>query len=417
MDGHFLFLSVEAWKYISMPVISAIVGYVTNIVAIKMMFHPVEFVGVWKPYLGWQGIVPRKASKMTGISVDTITESLITEEEIFGRLDPDRVAAELEQPMIELVDEITDTVMHRHHPLLWEAIPSVVRAQVKRRVRAQSPAMIRDLMTDVRKNVRYMFDLKGMITRVLVREKHLLNRIFIETGHDEFIFIGRSGAYFGFVFGLVQMTTWAFFQQWWLLPLFGLLVGWATNWLALKMIFNPKKPIRLGGYTIQGLFFKRQQEVAADYGALVADQILTPQNILEEILNGPYAEKLFALVQREVQQAIDDSASVARPFVTWTLGSEDYEQIKADAVREVVARMPTTLSHMTAYAHDAMAIQETLISRLQDLPPREFEGMLRPAFEEDEWILIAVGAALGLAVGWFQLIVLFSSVFMERFGG
>lgn len=417
MDGTFLYLSLETWKYLSMPVISAVVGYVTNVVAIRMMFYPIEFVGLWKPYLGWQGIVPRKASKMTGISVDTITESLITEAEIFNRLDPARVADELEAPMIAMTDEITDTVMQRHHPAIWEALPMVVRSQIKRRVRAQAPIIIRELMNEVRTNVRYMFDLKGMITRVLVREKNLLNRIFLETGRDEFIFIGRSGAYFGFAFGMIQMLIWVFFQAWWLLPLFGLLVGWATNWLALKMIFNPKKAIRIGGFSIQGLFFKRQQQVAADYGSLVATQILTPQNILEEILTGPYAEKLFALVQAEVQRAIDSSASVARPFVTWTLGNEDYERIKAEAVREVVARMPETLSHMTGYAHDAMAIQETLISRLQNLTPLQFEGMLRPAFEEDEWILIAVGAALGLAVGWFQLIVLFSSVFTERFGG
>ncbi|ROO31747.1 DUF445 domain-containing protein [Salinisphaera orenii] len=416
MDGHFLYLSIDTWKYLSMPVISAIVGYVTNVVAIRMMFHPLHFVGLWKPYLGWQGIVPRKASKMTGIAVDTITESLITEAEIFGRLDPERVAAELERPMIELTDEITDSVMRRHHPGLWEALPQVVRSRIKHRVRAQAPAIIRELMTEVRTNVRYMFDLKGMITRVLVREKHLLNRIFLETGRAEFVFIGRSGAYFGFAFGLVQMLIWMFFQPWWLLPAFGLLVGWATNWLALKMIFNPKNPIRIGPFRIQGLFFKRQGEVAADYGSLVATQILTPANILEEILTGPYAEKLFELVRREVEHAIDDSASVARPFVTWTLGSADYERIKAEAVREVVARMPGTLSHMTGYAENAMAIQDTLVSRLQQLTPRQFEGMLRPAFEEDEWILIAVGAALGLMVGWFQLVVLFSSVFTERFG-
>ncbi len=416
MDGSFLYLSVETWKYISMPVISAVVGYVTNVVAIKMMFYPVEFIGAYKPWLGWQGIVPRKASKMTGISVDTITESLITEDEIFSRLDPARVADELEAPMIELTDEITDTVMYRHHPTLWEALPLVVRSQIKRRVRAQAPTIIRELMNEVRSNVRYMFDLKGMITRVLVREKNLLNRIFLETGRNEFVFIGRSGAYFGFAFGLIQMLIWVFFQAWWLLPLFGLFVGWATNWLALKMIFNPKRGFRIFGFTIQGLFFKRQQEVAADYGNLVATQILTPANILEEILTGPYADKLFALVQTEVQRAIDSSASMARPFVNWTWGSDEYEQIKADAVAEVVARMPQTLSHMTGYAEDAMAIRETLVTRLQSLTPRQFEGMLRPAFEEDEWILIAVGAALGLAVGWFQLIVLFSSVFMERFG-
>jgi len=416
MAAEFLNLSVETWKYLSMPVISAFVGYVTNVLAIKMMFYPIEFRGWAKPYLGWQGIVPRKAPKMTGIAVDTITESLITEEEIFGRLQPDRVAAELEKPLIEMVDEITDLVMKRHRDRLWSNLPDMVRAQVKRRVRQQAPTIVADIMDQLRTNIRYMFDLKGMITRVLVREKGLLNRIFIETGRTEFKFIGRSGAYFGFLFGLVQMGVWTIWQHWWLLPLFGLLVGWATNWLALKMIFNPKNPIKIGPWSIQGLFFKRQQEVSADYGALVADKILTPQHILEEILNGPYAEKLFALVHAEVQKAIDESASVARPFVAWTLGSEDYDRIKSEAVYEVVARMPKTLSHMTGYAEDAMAIQETMVERLQGLSPRQFEAMLRPAFEEDEWILIAVGAALGLAVGWFQLMVLFTQVFVDRFG-
>ena len=54
-----------------------------------------------------------------------------------------------------------------------------------------------------------------------------------------------------------------------------------------------------------------------------------------------------------------------------------------------------------------MAIEDTLVDRMRELSPRKFEGMLRPAFEEDEWILITVGAALGLAVGVFQFIVLF----------
>jgi len=48
------FLGTETfWKYASMPVISGAIGYVTNVVAIKMMFHPIEFVGIWKPWLGW----------------------------------------------------------------------------------------------------------------------------------------------------------------------------------------------------------------------------------------------------------------------------------------------------------------------------------------------------------------------------
>ena len=45
--------------------------YGTKIVAIRMMFSPLEFRGIKEPYLGWQGQIPRHAAKMAGIAVDT----------------------------------------------------------------------------------------------------------------------------------------------------------------------------------------------------------------------------------------------------------------------------------------------------------------------------------------------------------
>ncbi|MFW1733419.1 DUF445 domain-containing protein, partial [Acinetobacter baumannii] len=50
-------------------------------------------------------------------------------------------------------------------------------------------------------------------------------------------------------------------------------------------------------------------------------------------------------------------------------------------------------------AEDARKMRKTLIERMQKLTPSEFEGMLRPAFKEDAWALIAVGAVLGFVVG------------------
>jgi uncharacterized membrane protein YheB (UPF0754 family) len=41
--------------------------------------------------------------------------------------------------------------------------------------------------------------------------------------------------------------------------------------------------------------------------------------------------------------------------------------------------------------------------RLSELPPDQFERVLHPAFEEDELLLILVGAVLGLLVGGLQV--------------
>lgn len=416
-NAEFLGLGIEVWKYLSMPVISALVGWITNVVAIKMMFYPIRFIGVAPPWLGWQGIVPRKAAKMAGIAVDTITRKLITEQEIFSRMDPERVAEELEAPMVAMVAEITEAVMREHQPTLWRSLPAGIKAQVVRRIQREAPVVVAEVMAEVRTNIRQMFDLKDMVVNNLVRNKPLINKVFLETGHAEFKFIGRSGLYFGFLFGCVQMGVWAFYQAWWQLPAFGLFVGWATNWLALKMVFNPKQSRGVGPFRFQGLFHKRQFEVARDYGNLVADDIVTPANILQAILKGPYSDKLIALIGRNVQRAIDEQTSIAGPAVVWAVGSQRYRQMKESAVDQVVARMPETLQHVTAYAEQAMDIRATLVTRLQALDSLEFEAMLRPAFEEDEWILIAVGAALGFAVGWFQLIMLFGDEFARAFAG
>jgi uncharacterized membrane protein YheB (UPF0754 family) len=44
---------------------------------------------------------------------------------------------------------------------------------------------------------------------------------------------------------------------------------------------------------------------------------------------------------------------------------------------------------------------------MQELPSEEFEGVLHPAFQEDEITLIFLGGVLGAIVGIIQLFVLF----------
>src|SRR6516165_6804551 len=93
------------WVYVSIPIGAALVGWVTKILAVKMMFQPVEFVGI-RPFLGWQGMIPKRAPKMAGIAVDSITSKIIQPEELFDRLDPDELAAELSEPMHEAVADM-----------------------------------------------------------------------------------------------------------------------------------------------------------------------------------------------------------------------------------------------------------------------------------------------------------------------
>ena len=393
--------------YAAMPLVAAAIGYGTKIVAIKMMFEPIEFLGI-KPYLGWQGIVPRKAAVMAAIACDTMTEKLIKPQDIFGRIDPDRVAKEIEKPLLESVEQITREVGSKYYPGLWEATPEMVKSLLIRRIQAGAPQIVADVMRDIKDNIDRVFDLKEMVIGKLLQNKPLLNRIFLEAGAGEFRFIRNSGLYFGFAIGCVQAATWAATHNVWVMPLFGGFTGWFTDWLALKMVFRPLTPKKylFGLIEWQGMFLRRRKEVAAAYGALIAQEVVTPRNIMESVLKGPLSERIFTLVHRHVQRAVDEQSSITKPLVVLAVGSAKYQELKREVAQRLMDSLPETIRHMEGYAEEAMDLRNTLSTKMQQLNEHEFERLLRPAFEQDEWILIAVGAVLGFLVGELQVFIM-----------
>jgi uncharacterized membrane protein YheB (UPF0754 family) len=392
----------NALLYLMIPVISGLIGYITKVVAVHMMFAPLEFMGI-KPFLGWQGIVPRKAEKMATIAVELMTSKLIKPEEIFARLDPKRIAQEIEAPMLAAAEDITRDVAQQFQPGLWEAMPEFARQRIIRRVKAEAPAMVAGIMSEVQRDVTQYFDIRHMVVSNLMKDKRLLNDIFRKVGRQEFKFFSNIGFGFGFAIGLIQMVCWLLFKQSWMLPVFGGFVGFFSDWLALQMLFRPQLPTKIMGVTFQGLFLKRQQEVATDYAELISKQLLTPANMMEELLLGPMSDRVLALVHRNVKRMVDEQAGIARPLVVYAVGGQTYIDMKSAVADNLMAKLPDTMRYVESYAEDAMDIRTTLVSRMRQLTPQEFEGMLRPAFQQDEWILIMVGGVLGVLVGELQI--------------
>ena len=161
------------------------------------------------------------------------------------------------------LEAYTDEILYYGNPKVWRMLPQAIKNGVYDRVRSEMPKLISGLIAEAAEKIEDLIDFKHMLVTRLENDKDLLNRLFLDAGAAEFKFIVRSGLYFGFLFGLIQLGVWIFFKSWWVLPVFGILVGYATNWLAINMIFRPLVPRKVGRWTIQGLFLRRQREVAA----------------------------------------------------------------------------------------------------------------------------------------------------------
>ena len=405
MDGVLHDLVLNWPLYALMPFVAALIGYVTKRVAIEMMFRPLDFVGI-PPLLGWQGVVPKHGGRMAAVATELLTANLLDLREVFGKIDPAIITRELEQPLLRAVDHIARDVLAEHHPRLWEVMPTLAQEMLVKQVQASAPRLVREFLEEVRENLDEVLDVQHMTVERLTRDRALLVRLIRETSRPEMAFIARMGIYFGFGLGLVQAVVWAFTREPLVLPIFGGCIGLLTDWLAIKLIFVPREPVRVGRVIFQGKFQRRRAEVARQYGELIANEVLTVGNLLDALLHDPKSDRLAAMVSRMVASAVDEQAALAKPVLTMAVGGVRLREMEHAAAVKALEQLPATARYAEGYLTEAMDVAKVIEQRMLALTPLEFEGLLRPAFRQDEWKLIAVGGAIGFLVGELQVLLM-----------
>ena len=254
--------SMEIMKIISIPIVAAIVGWITNFMAIKFMFYPIKFIGI-PPFLGWQGIIPRKAEKIARATMNSVLEKLGGMTFFFNKMDPYAIAQQITVRIEPELETYINRVMEQSSSQLWQRIPDRVKRMIYSRTKEQMPRLSNAVVLSIGERINDLIDLDEFVIAKVVNDRALLNKFFLESGDKELDFIIKSGWWLGGLFGLIQAVIWYFFSDnGWLLPLFGAIVGFATNWIALKIIFQPINPKKIGPLTFQGLFIKRRNQVA-----------------------------------------------------------------------------------------------------------------------------------------------------------
>ncbi|OHV03643.1 DUF445 domain-containing protein [Mycobacterium talmoniae] len=388
--------------YLSMPFVAAFVGWSTKIVALEMLYRPMEFKGIGR--IGWQGLVPRRAGKVGSTTIDLLTENLLRPEELLDRFDTNETLNALHEPLTRAVDEMARELAEQIRPGLWDSLPAAARNAVQARVKAQAPRITQSMLNDMKADLGRYIDIKYLAVTTLVRNKAKLNNLMRGVSNDAMAFVRRSGIYFGLVIGSVQMVAWGLFHNPWIMPAFGFGVGFISDWIALTMLFRPLEPKRfLGIISLRGLLLAQRDKITRQYAKILADDLFAPRNLFDGVLNGPGSDKLFALVAKEIDATIDAQTGVATPLVALTVGTKRYRALKNTVVDMVLDRLPGTLLEAQDYARGVIDLEHVIADKMNQLTNEQYESIMRPIFKDDEPLMIAVGAILGGLVGEIQV--------------
>lgn len=86
-------------------------------------------------------------------------------------------------------------------------------------------------------------------------------------------------------------------------PIAGSVIGYSTNWLAIKMLFKPHNAKYIGKFRIPftpGLIPKERERIAKGLGGAVGQQLLTKEVILKELTNEAVVSQLKTYVMHQI---------------------------------------------------------------------------------------------------------------------
>lgn len=319
----------------------------------------------------------------------------------------------LGEVLVECQKNVNEKLGPIYFPSLWSRLPQGVKDELLHKTMETQRESFKPIMEDLRRDIKQILNLKEMCVQRFTDEPMLLIALFQHCGRKEFKFIQRCGAQMGLLLGIGQMGLYHLmdgvkWMPWVFLPISGLLIGNFTNWLAIKMIFKPTHPHLLcgGKMNIQGLFLKRQQQVATELASMLTDSCMNAEQMIKYLVSSPGYQGALDIFERHTAKACDEVLGFARSFVPMAVGNERWTDLKRQVVDTMLEELPNHADSFVKYVDNALQIEETIASRLATLPPDQFEGMLHPAFEEDEWMLILLGGVLGVIVGLFQAAVL-----------
>lgn len=194
--------------FICTPFITAAIGWLTNWVAIQMLFHPRQPMRIffWK----WQGLIPRRQQQLATESAEIIEREILQQHMILNEIKKIELGPYLEEAAHKLVWERVGPEL-RGIPLLGSFINDGTLAKFEVIAAASIKEEAAPLMEKVATQFESSVDLKQMIEdNIAAFDLERLEDIVNQVAKREFKTIERLGAVLGFLIGCAQVALfWA----------------------------------------------------------------------------------------------------------------------------------------------------------------------------------------------------------------
>jgi len=196
-------------------------------------------------------------------------------------------------------------------------------------------------------------------------------------------------------------------MTWWLytIPFISAFIHWLTIWMALKLLFHPRNPRRILGFTLQGVFPKKQQQIAESLGRIVGQQLLSFGDIEKTITDPQNVQRILPAVEEHIDHFLRSKLKEAMPMISMFIGEKTIAQLKTVFMRELEELFPVILSQYVSHLREDLDLERIVVGKIAGFSNDRLEAMLNEFLTKEFRFVEVIGAALGFLIGLLQILI------------
>ncbi|HBD96529.1 MAG: hypothetical protein A2015_01145 [Spirochaetes bacterium GWF1_31_7] len=182
----------------------------------------------------------------------------------------------------------------------------------------------------------------------------------------------------------------------------GSLIGWITNFIAIKMLFRPYNEKKFLFLKIQGLIPKRKKEIADNIAEVIQNELICMEDIIIKLEAEGMEEGIIEIVSGIIDNKLQEELFSKMPMLALFINDSLISKFKTIIVDSIIANKADIIKVFLNVLEKNVSFKDIISERINNFSLKELEDItIRLAKKELKYIEI-VGGVLGGIIGLFQ---------------
>jgi len=191
------------------------------------------------------------------------------------------------------------------------------------------------------------------------------------------------------------------------IPFISAFIHWLTIWMALKLLFHPRHPKRILGFTLHGVFPKRQRLIAESLGRIVGQELLSFGDIEQAIVNPDNVQRILPLAEEHIDHFLRIKLKETMPMISMFIGEKTIGQLKEVFMSELEQLFPIIMKNYVANLRHDLDLERIVVEKIAGFSAHRLEDLLNEFLTKEFRFVEIIGAALGFLIGLLQIALTF----------